>query len=168
MANFDQALPWILAHEGGWADDPDDPGGATNFGITLATAQRHGIPNKTQLCLITPEQVSDIYRADYWRFSGVVSQGVATKIFDMAVNFGMNAAVKLVQGALNDLGADLTVDGVWGPKTETCMNAVERQRMLDILVWESILKYKGIVAHRPESHKFLGGWLRRAHEVPND
>jgi type VI secretion system secreted protein VgrG len=165
-ASFDLALPWVLRHEGGWSDDPSDPGGATNYGITLETARRHGIIGKDALSRITPDQVAEIYRKDYWRFNLVEDQRVATKLMDMAVNMGLMTTVKLAQGVLNDLGASLVVDGVWGPKTRECINAVSPDRMLTLLSTKSADYYRAIVAKRPESVKFLKGWLNRAAEVP--
>lgn len=166
MATLDQALPWVLRHEGGWSDDPDDPGGATNKGITLATAQRHGIATADDLRQITDEKVAEIYRADYWRFDGVDDQRVATKIFDLAVNVGLATAVHLVQDALNTLGAGLAEDGRWGPKTEASVNAVEPGRFIQLLSYEAAEYYRAIVAHRPTSGKFLAGWLARAQDCP--
>ena len=167
MADLTLALPWVLRHEGGWSDDADDPGGATNKGITLATAQRHGIATADDLRQITDDQVAEIYRADYWRFNGLTDQRVATKIFDMAVNMGLRTAVRLVQGCLNALGAGLVEDGAWGPMTENTVNAVPPDRMLQALCQESAEHYHAIVAGRPASEKFLHGWLTRAAEVPS-
>jgi type VI secretion system secreted protein VgrG len=166
MADFARALPFVLQHEGGWSDDPDDPGGATNQGITLATAQRHGIMTKDALRVITPEVVAAIYEADYWRFGGVYDQRVATKLFDMTVNMGRKTSVKLVQNGLNELGASLIPDGCWGPATENCVNAVDSGQMLEMLCRVSEERYRAIVADRPKSAKYLNGWLKRAAEVP--
>lgn len=166
MAHFPTALPWILSYEGGWVDDPDDPGGATNQGITLATAQRHGIMTKEALRNITPSQVASIYRSDYWRFDGVDDQRVATKVFDMAVNFGRKTAVRMVQNALNELGTYLIPDGLWGPETEAALNAVEPKRVLMLLCRDCADRYRQIAAKRPASAKYLKGWLRRAEALP--
>lgn len=165
-ASFDIALPYVLRHEGGWSDDPVDPGGATNYGITLETARRHGILDKAELRAITPEKVAAIYLKDYWRFDLVDDQRVATKLFDMAVNMGPPRAVRLCQMALNDIGASLQVDGQWGPQTRACLNAVTPDHMLLLLSAASADYYRSIVAKRPESVKFLNGWLKRAAEVP--
>lgn len=166
MAEFTRALPFVLKHEGGWSDDPADPGGATMQGITLATAQRHGIMTKDALRAIAPEVVAAIYESDYWRFGGVYDQRVATKIFDMAVNMGRKTTVKMVQDGLNELGASLMPDGCWGPATENCVNAAGPDQMLELLCKASAERYRAIVAHRPESMKYLDGWLKRAAEVP--
>ena len=166
MADLARALPFVLRHEGGWSDDAADPGGATNFGITLATAQRHGIMDADALRAITPEQVEAIYRQDYWRFDHVDDQRVATKVFDMAVNMGLRTAVYMVQEALNSLGASLKDDGRWGPVTEASVNATRPDQLLQLLCDEAADYYRAIVAARPTSAKFLKGWLARAAEVP--
>lgn len=166
MAAFDLALPYVLSHEGGWSNDPADPGGATNFGITMETARRHGIRTPDELLRITPAQVADIYRKDYWVWDGVEDQQVATKLFDMGVNMGVRTAVRLCQDGLNTLGAALEVDGRLGPKTLESINAVTSNHMLDVLAYEAADYYKAIVAKRPESRKFLKGWLKRAEDRP--
>ena len=165
-ASFDIALPYVLKHEGGWSDDPSDPGGATMQGITLGTAVRHGIGDKAALKAITPQQVAAIYRTDYWRFDLVDDQRVATKLFDMAVNMGLRTAVRIAQEALNTLDACVEVDGQWGPQTRDTINAVSPDHMLRLLSTESADYYHAIAQKRPESGKFLKGWLKRAAEVP--
>ena len=162
MAIFSDSLPWILGHEGGWSHDPADPGGATNFGITLAEAERHGVADEDALRAISPEKVAAIYEADYWKFSGLVSQDIATKVFDMCVNLGPHAAIHIVQEAVNAMGADLAEDGHWGPKTEAAVNAAPHGRLMDLLCQELADYYLDIVSRRPESSRFLKGWLRRA------
>lgn len=161
MASFALALPYVLRHEGGWSDDPDDPGGATMHGITLETAKRHGITTKEALRAITPEQEAAIYREDYWRFDGIESQRVATKLFDMAVNMGLRTAVKLLQR-----GLEIQADGVFGPKTEFEVNHRLPDVVLEILVEESRRHYLDICIARPKSKKYLDGWMARANEVP--
>lgn len=166
MASFDLALPYVLGHEGKWSFDSADPGGATNYGITLETAKRHGIQDAEELMAISPEKVAAIYRKDYWIWDGVDDQRVATKLFDMGVNMGVRSAVRLLQDGLNTLGAFLEVDGRLGPKTLATVNAVSPDHMLDVLCYESIAYYKAIVARRPESVRFLKGWLKRAEDRP--
>lgn len=166
MADFNKALPYVLRHEGGWSDDPSDPGGATNFGITLAVAQRHGVMTRDALKTISPEKVAEIYRQDYWKFDGISDQRVATKVFDMGVNMGIGTAVKLVQSSLNDLDDHLVIDGAYGPATEASINAEDPLILLHGLCMASAEHYKAIVAKRPQSQKYLSGWLKRAEEIP--
>jgi lysozyme family protein len=168
MADFQKALAYTLAHEGGWSDDPADPGGATNFGITLKTAQRFGVKTKEELRRITPERVAEIYEAGYWKYGGVEDQRVATKLFDMAVNMGPATAGKLLLRALclpsGASGADRTPDA---SATFGDVNAAGAAALLVRLCLESEAHYRAIVKRRPASAKFLKGWLKRANEVPN-
>ena len=166
MAFFNLAFPYTLAHEGGWSNDPDDPGGATNYGITLAVAQRHGVADEAALREIPRHKVEEIYRADYWRFDGFKDQRVAGKVFDMAVNFGLAAAVTMLQQILNRWGSALAVDGICGPKTTAAVNLQDAGVLLGFLCAAAADRYRLIVARRPETAKFLKGWLRRAGEVP--
>lgn len=165
VADFRAALPYALKHEGGWVDDPDDPGGATNFGVTLKVAASVGITTKEQLRNITQDQVAQVYR-QYWRFDGIHSQRVATKLLDMAVNMGLKTAVNLAQRGLNAAGASLSIDGLWGPQTLACINAMPEERALSMLCNESKTHYLDCVLDRPRSQKFLAGWLKRAKEIP--
>jgi lysozyme family protein len=189
MVEYAQALPFVLAHEAiGWpkgctdiatgmsavkalghlrywyTEDPDDHGGATAWGITLATAQRYGIVSKLDLQNISPEKVQAIYRDGFWRFNGILDQRVATKIMDMKVNFW--SSTREIQEGLNDLGATLTADGGYGPITERTINAVAPGTMLDLLCNVSESHYRARVEADPSQSKYLDGWLARAKEVP--
>lgn len=171
MAALEPALAWVLKHEGGWADDPDDPGGATNHGITLVKAQQHGVMTKDELRVIPAAKVAEIYQQDYFRFyEGLDDQRAATKIFDLAVNMqttgSRGPATRLVQEALNTLGASLAVDGCWGPKTLASVNAANPDQLLQQLCLEAAEHYQALVAKRPASQKFLNGWLKRAADLP--
>ncbi|MFV2057955.1 MAG: glycosyl hydrolase 108 family protein, partial [Thiohalomonadales bacterium] len=67
-ANFKNSLKNVLAHEGGWADHPDDPGGATMKGVTLATFRRYFGENKSKQDLrnISEQALQQIYSSGYW------------------------------------------------------------------------------------------------------
>jgi lysozyme family protein len=140
-------------------------------GITLAKAQRHGVATAEDLRQITDEKVAEIYQQDYFRFyEGLDDSRVATKIFDLAVNMqdvgSHGPAIRIVQEALNALGAGLDVDGCWGPQTEASVNAANPVQLLAQLCQEAADHYRAIVAAHPERGKFLHGWLNRAAEVP--
>lgn len=114
--NFSRALKLVLAHEGGWADHPKDPGGATMKGVTIATFRRYVKPNATKddLRRITDAQVATIYRRQYWdAIAGAeLPDGVDYAVFDFAVNSGPGRAAKYLQAVLG-----VAQDGKIGPAT---------------------------------------------------
>ncbi|GGB10264.1 hypothetical protein GCM10011491_42780 [Brucella endophytica] len=114
--NFERALSCVLKHEGGWADNPADPGGATMKGVTLATFRRYVKPSATKADLrkITDAQLSTIYRRHYWdAVAGAeLPDGVDYAVFDFAVNSGPSRAAKYLQAV-----AGVTQDGKIGPAT---------------------------------------------------
>lgn len=114
--NFKDSLKHVLDHEGGWADHPRDPGGATMKGVTLTTFRRHcgASMSKTALRNISDDQLGQIYRSGYWdkcRCDQLPS-GVDYAVFDAAVNSGPGRSAKWLQAAV---GAKQ--DGGIGPKT---------------------------------------------------
>src|SRR5664280_2938609 len=106
MAQFLAAIQYVLLNEGGFSDDPNDPGGATNFGILQR--ELPGVDIRT----ITREQAISFYLPNYWNkalYANIASQQVATKLFDMHVNLGLVPAVRIAQHALGF--QDANVDG---------------------------------------------------------
>jgi len=176
MAVFEDALKYVFDHEGGYVNDKDDRGGPTNMGVTLKTAQRHGITTVEALKAITYQQVVAIYKTDYWRFDGINDQRVATKLFDMAINMGLAMAVKLAQRACNGIRKilavpafkTLSVDGRYGPLTESAINSVHPDVLLARLVAVSVARYKEIAENDPTQMKFLKGWTARARRIPGE
>lgn len=114
--NFDAALAAVLKHEGGWADHPQDPGGATMKGVTLKTYSdwlgRQA--SKEELRNIPDDHLRTIYKTRYWDAvrGDELPSGVDYVVFDMAVNSGPGRAARVLQAAV---GA--TPDGSIGPKT---------------------------------------------------
>lgn len=121
--NFARALSLVLKHEGGWADNPKDPGGATMRGVTLATFRRYVKPNATKddLRKITDEQIAAVYRRHYWdAVAGAeLPDGIDYAVFDFAVNSGPARAAKYLQAVV---GAK--PDGKIGPATLAATRAV--------------------------------------------
>lgn len=123
-ANFRSSLDHVLVHEGGFADHPQDPGGATMKGVTLRTFQRFFGADKTadDLRNITTAQLRRVYRTGYWNVSRCndLPAGVDYAVFDAAVNSGPGNGAKWLQGAV---GA--AQDGAIGPETLTKAKAHE-------------------------------------------
>lgn len=171
MASFDAALPWVLRHEGGYSDHPADKGGKTMMGVTQATLNRF---NREHPELAMPGDVAglhlahvrEIYRLGYWRFDKVESQKVATKTLDMAVNMGLTQGVRLLQRALNALGAALEEDGIWGGWTALATNAADPDALVLELVKQQAAFYRYLVEKDADQAVFLRGWIARATAVP--
>ena len=169
---FDYAMVVVLSHEGDYSNDPDDPGGETNFGITNADLEAHARNLNLPLNVkdLTRIEAEYFYKKVYWdkyNYNAINSLPIATKIFDMAVNMGAHEAHELVQRALGYCGySNLTVDGVLGGHTlaainEVCLHGREPD-LMDELINESKWFYEHLVEEKPILKKFLDGWLQRA------
>ncbi len=156
MAKFDLSIPTILKHEGGYVNDPDDPGGETNFGISKRQYPKLDIAN------LTLEQAKVLYQQDYWKYDDIISQPVATKVFDMAVNMGHGRAHRILQEALQNVGEPVRIDGILGPQTIKAANGSEYEELLKEICILMAVRYTQIALARPTSRKFLHNWMRRA------
>lgn len=118
ISGFTRALPRVLQHEGGYVNDPQDPGGATNRGVTFRVYDgyrtRKGLPTQ-DVRDITSAEVSEIYRLQYWDACKCddLPAGVDYVLFDGAVNSGPTQSIKWLQRALGSV----TVDGQMGQAT---------------------------------------------------
>jgi lysozyme family protein len=176
MASFDAFFPTLLKHEGGFVDDPADPGGATNKGVTLETFTRYarrylGIePTLDNLKALTDAQAAKIYKPLYWdeiRGDEIELQDLANIVFDFQVNAG-GAASKLLQKVLNDLGASppLSVDGDVGAGTMAALKRADAKSVYRAFKQGRIAYYQDLVERRPALAKFLAGWLKRVNSFP--
>jgi lysozyme family protein len=171
VAEFAPALAFILPHEGGFADNPADPGGRTNYGITQATldawnGNHDGYP--ADVADLDVNQAGDIYQASYWPgLESVTNQAVASKLLDLRVNFGVGGGTKIAQRAVNTLVEPATaVDGGWGPDTLASINAADPAKLLQALADGQAAAYQADAASHPAKATFLAGWLKRAADLP--
>lgn len=172
MSRFETAIPVVLAHEGGWADHPSDPGGATKYGISLRFLRSHGLDmdgdgdvDAQDVRGLTPAQASALYREHFWDrhgYGAIVDSQVATKVFDMAVNLGPKRAHRLTQHALRACGEAVEVDGVFGPKTLAAVNDCEARELLLELAHQQSTYYSTLIEMHPRFEVFRQGWKRRA------
>lgn len=129
MNDFEKALSFVFGNEGGYSNDPDDRGGATNLGITQSTLDRarleiNGLPSSVRN--LTRAQAEEIYRVFYWEESkaDMLPYPLCTLHFDGAVNHGVGGAGKLLQRTINNyaakagLDARVDVDGAVGDGVE--------------------------------------------------
>jgi type VI secretion system secreted protein VgrG len=174
MAEFDPAIEVVLANEGGLTDDRDDPGGITNYGITLPVLKAEpgmSLAGPQQIRELTEADARRIWRRQWWERYGygqIDSQDVATKIFDLSVNVGPYRAHQLLQRSLRAVGYPVADDGQLGPHTFAAIRAAHdtgRDRQLVVaLRMAAEGYYRRIVAKKPIMGKFLVGWLRRAYQ----
>lgn len=138
--NVQDTITELLKREGGYANDPNDKGGETNFGITVAVARAFGYAGP--MASMTQQVARDIYTQRYWhqpRFDDVdmVSELVAEELLDTGVNMGTATAGKFLQRALNVLNKeakafpDVTVDGGIGNLTLAALGAFLQARGAD-------------------------------------
>jgi type VI secretion system secreted protein VgrG len=157
-----------LWFEGGLVDDPDDPGGLTNFGVTQSLVD--DLKLKIDVRTLTIPGAVDFYQDWFWKFYHcdlLSDQVVAAKVFDMLVNM-TDDAVLMVQSALNLLydSPVVVVDGKLGSSTANYINHIESsqmQRFLLLVKRNQRAFYLERVTKRPVDKKFLDGWLRRAY-----
>jgi lysozyme family protein len=157
---FDICLAFTLKAEGGYVDDPADPGGATNMGITLATLRQWSDDPD-----LGPTQVEDmpqrtaraIYRSLYWNplRADALPPGVDLSVFDMGVNAGIWRSARLLQRALGFTGEE--VDGSIGPETLAAAAKCNARALVDDLAERQAAYYRGLA----EFPIFGTGWLNR-------
>lgn len=186
MSRFEDAIGVVLAHEGGYVNHPEDPGGATKFGISLRWLRQElgddadfdldGDVDAEDVQSLTEEQAKEIYRVHWWDKYGygrIVSQSIATKVLDLAVNMGARQAHRIVQRALASCGKQVKDDGILGPVTLGAVNGVGYTMLLAAIRSEAAGFYRGLVMRNaalrkhgikaPDFSVFLKGWLRRAY-----
>jgi lysozyme family protein len=172
----------IIAREGGFVDDPADPGGATNFGVTIHTMRRLGLDldrdgdvDVADVRRLTKRQARDIFVDHYFRRPGIarLPEALQPPVFDMYVNAGANA-VRILQRLLADFGQPVTADGVIGPRTVAAVEAAFAAAPAHLADAYGIARrnyYYALADRRPASRKFArrkdggkGGWVLRAEE----
>jgi len=154
---FNEIIEVVLKHEGGYVNDPKDPGGETNFGVS-----KRAYPD-VDMKTLTKEGAKDIYKRDYWdkNHCGDLPDELRHVYFDMCVNMGRGRATKIMQETANTKGADLKVDGGMGPKTISALENIELERVRAYRV----KYYVNLIDRKPDLAKFYFGWFRRSLEV---
>jgi lysozyme family protein len=154
-------MPFIFEWEGGYDNDPDDPGGETKYGIDKRSHPNEDIKN------LTKERAQEIYFAEYWQKARCeeLPKNVGEVVMNIAVNAGHGRAGKWLQQACNEFysGSDLVVDGSIGPKTIAAAVEVEQlfphKVLAEALLDRTEQHYRSIA--RGRLAKFLKGWLNR-------
>jgi lysozyme family protein len=172
----------IVAREGGYANDPADPGGATNHGVTIGTMRRLGLDldgdgriTEADVRRLSKDRARDIYVEHYFRRPGLeqLPEALQPSVFDMYVNAGTNA-IRVLQRLLNEMGESLRVDGQLGPLTLAAARraaAAAPDHIADAYGIARRNYYYALADARPASRKYArrrdggkGGWILRAEE----
>jgi lysozyme family protein len=182
MKTVRQIAEEIVRREGGYVNDPDDPGGATNFGVTIHTMRRLGLDldrdgdvDVNDVKKLTRAQAIDIFIEHYFANPNIkaLPEVLHATVFDMYVNSGGNA-VKILQRLLRGMGFDLDVDGRIGPQTaRICLEAATAapDHIADAYGIARRNYYYSLADRRKASRKYArrrdggkGGWITRAEE----
>ena len=172
----------IVAREGGYVNDPDDPGGATKYGVTVHTMRRLGLDlsgdgqvDATDVQMLDQSRAVNIFVEHYFRRPGIdkLPQPLQASVFDMYVNAGANA-VKILQRLFGDMRISVSVDGVIGPQTvAAAQQAIEAapHHLVDAYGIARRNYYYDLADRRAQSRKYArrrdggkGGWITRAEE----
>lgn len=158
--NWEDCFAMVLQHEGGYVNDPRDPGGMTNLGVTKRAweAWVGYTVNEEFMRKLTPEKVKPFYKAMYWdKIKGdQLPAGVDYAAYDLAVNSGVGRAAKYLQEI-----AGVTADGTIGPKSMVAIAACNPTETADAICDMRLDFLKKL----PTFDRFGKGWSRRVAEV---
>ncbi len=152
MSIFPKAVQFVLEAEGGYSNNPNDPGGETNYGIS-----KKAYPD-LDIKQLTRDRAISIYRRDYWLTCQCdkLPPALAIAVFGSAVNHGTHEAIKLLQQSLG-----VTTDGLIGPQTLRAAKTHNTPDMLTRLLSFRAGLYVDIVLRKPTQHIYYWGWLER-------
>jgi|SRR5579859_1138432 len=172
MSEFSKAIPITLVHEGGFVNDPADPGGATKYGVTQKDLDETRVDYPSypvNVADLTEEQAASWYETTtkpeqfnnplYWQ---IEDQNIASKLFDLGVLFGVREAVKILQIVLAPVFPELGApDGVFGPHTLAAVNQSDSASLLNAYKTAFVAYTLRIAVNHPTERKFVAGWGRR-------
>jgi len=178
MADFTSAFQLMIVNEGGYVNDPDDPGGETYKGVARKIfskwsgwtnvdmlKRQSGFPANLDQDPDLQQAVSDFYRVNFWDVMNgdqLSNQDIASSIFDFGVNAGIRTSVSLAQMVVGT-----EPDGVIGPQSISSINDFNPEHFLASFTVAKIARYINIVKKRPTSRKYFYGWVCRALGSPS-
>jgi lysozyme family protein len=147
VIDFDTAFNRLLGNEGGYTNNPADPGGETSFGISKRSYPQVDIKALTQ------DQAKAIYHRDFWAPLGDAPNAVKFQAFDFAVNSGIQTAIRKLQAAIG-----VADDGHWGPLSAAKLAAMDVNDVL-LRFMAQRLRFWVKCSAWPSMG---GGWVNRA------
>ena len=176
MHDIEEMTAEIVRREGGFVNDPDDPGGATKYGVTIHTLRAlRGRATVDDVKALTEAEAVEIFKGQYFERPKInqLPAPLQASVYDMQVNAGANA-IKILQRLAVDFDVKLAVDGVLGPKSIAAIDRVYSKagaRFVDAYGIARRNYYFRIGDRRPASRKYCvtrrggkGGWITRAEE----
>ena len=181
MDTFEMIHPFVFAHEGGYCNNPGDPGGPTKYGVSLRWLHDMGLDvtgdgkiDAADIKALTPEQAKLLFRRYFWEYLRLddLPPKTAMVMYDTAVNVGCKQAVLFLQRACNALNpTSIAEDGVFGPRTRLTVRELAGRdiEMARFMVNLRERFYRDL-ASRPATAKadyarFLKGWLARTRDL---
>lgn len=165
---FKTAFDQLLKDEGTkYTNDPKDSGGPTKFGITQKTFEQYfkRLSTTDEIKNMEPDTAALIYYDLYWRPVGgdrIQHLGLAIALFNSAVLYGVGTASERAQLALNKCGFPLKVDGQFGDKSVTALNAIEPKKFLEAFHEQLLSRIEAVIKADPKNERFRNGWTNRA------
>lgn len=153
-ARFQAYTDEVLRIEGGYVNDPDDPGGETNHGITLNTARKFGYQGSMRA--MTKEQAKEIYRQLFWNGSlaSSIMHDAAFHIYLLSIHSGNRQAILILQRALG-----VKADGIAGVETMNAVSKASESLMIEALCYRTLDFYVQISPRT--KYKYIQGWRNR-------
>ena len=181
MARFDLAQAFTARWEGGLSDNPRDPGGLTNYGVSLRWLRQEGLAfgdvdgdgdiDADDIRKLTPDMAAAMFKKKFWDPYGLdlLPQLTATLHYDCTVNTGPRQATLITQRACNQMvgpyGVKLKVDGIFGSKTHTFLKNSSSKALAEAMLQGRIDFYRNLAQSKPNYSCFLKGWLARCADL---
>ena len=161
MSDFILAFSEVIGFEGGYSNNPNDKGGETKYGIAKRWYPNVDIKN------LTLNEAQEIYFNNYWNpllLGQIVSNPIATEIFEQAINMGKSQAAIHAQKSVCLLGDPIDIDGWFGQQTVSGINILGNKKtvpLMKCLNYYQMHRYLEIIENDPTQKGFFVGWLRR-------
>jgi len=160
QSDWQKSFELMLKSEGGYVNNPADPGGMTNLGVTKATWENWvgRASDEAEMRGLTPEKVEPLYKKKYWDAvrGDELPAGISYLCFDFAVNAGAGRSIKTLQTAVG-----VTPDGGFGPMTMAAVQAVEPNELIERFSQAKEDFYRSLTTFAT----FGKGWLNRVADV---
>ena len=172
MNAFDKAHEFVFLWEGGFDNHPNDPGGPTNYGVSLRFLQDLGTEwgdldfdgdiDIDDIRLVTPDKAKELFKAAFWDKLRLdeVKPLCAFVLYDTAVNMGIGYARKLFQKAVG-----ITADGIWGPVSWGKLRSCDDRKTALAMIPIRRRRYIDLAEANPRLKPFLKGWKNRVDDL---